>query len=168
MARGVVDGVGEACHLPLRHRHARVAVAVELRVGHLVDRVSQVRLPGVHDVILHHVALADDRHGARQLMLEHPVHRLDADDVVRALVPCYLLGGDVHQPDGLRHDDVSGDLLVDIQCPLAQAGDDIGVLQPPVDLLHADPHRVVVDPLRDHAHHLRRHAAGGCGHQCCD
>ena len=112
-----------ACHLGHGHGDFRVDVGLRVGVRHLEDGGRLSRLFGIKDVILRDVSFPDERDGAQQLVLRVAagpygialiVVRLDADDVVRALVACNLWGGDVHQLDGFGHDDVRGHVPVDI------------------------------------------------------
>ena len=92
-------------------------------VRHLENGGRLSWLFGIKDVILRDVSFPDERDGAQQLVLRVAAGlygitlimvRLDADDVVRTLIPGNLRGGDVHQLDGFGHDDVCGHIPVDI------------------------------------------------------
>ena len=57
---------------------------------------------------------SDDCHDASLLIVLHRTFRFQAHDIVIDLVADDGISGDIHQSDGLRHNQVGGHLLIDI------------------------------------------------------
>ena len=87
----------------------------------MMDRSCTGRRVSEDDVILSHVALADESERSHKFVLTIVCLNgivvdigLDADDVVCTLVADEFGGRDVHHLDVLRHDDVGGHFVVDV------------------------------------------------------
>ena len=59
------------------------------------------------------MALTDDSHDTSLLMVIHRSRRFQAHDIVIDLVTGNGIGRDIYQPDGLRHNQMGGDMLID-------------------------------------------------------
>ena len=84
--------------------------------------------------------LADDSHGATEFSVHQHGLRLETHDVVGALIADELVGGDVHELDVLRHDDVRGHLVIDENGGLAEIAleDALIIRRELVDVTDAD------------------------------
>ncbi len=60
------------------------------------------------------MALTDNGSYCSRLTVGKDGIRLDADDVIIHLVTHHIVRGDIHQLDGLRHNQMGGHVLVDI------------------------------------------------------
>ena len=107
-----VDGPCVVGHLSLRHQHIGVLVLFHFLHGDMIHRVRLGRSRCVNHIKLSHVAFPDNGNGSCHLIIIHTTCRLDAHDIVGALVSHDLVRRDVHELDVLRHDDMRSDLLV--------------------------------------------------------
>ena len=108
------DGPAETRHITQRHAHLRIGVVAGVLLSDGIDGVGTLRGFRVVDGELCDMALTDDRYRSCQLVVHQRGLGLQADDVVGTLVADELISGDVHELDVLRHDEMSGNLVIDI------------------------------------------------------
>ena len=58
------------------------------------------------------MALTDDSHDTSLLMVIHRSRRFQAHDIVINLVTGNGIGRNIHEPDGLWHNQMGGDMLI--------------------------------------------------------
>ena len=114
------DGPAKTGHVALRHAHLRVGVVADVLLTDGIDGVGSLRGFGVIDGELGDVTFTYDRNRARQFVVHQRGLGFQADDVVGALVADELVGGYVHELDVLRHDEMGGHLVVDVDNRLLQ------------------------------------------------
>jgi len=134
------DGPAETGHVALRHAHLRVGIVADVVLSDGIYGVGTLGGFGVIDGELRDVSFADDRYRSRQLVVYQRGLGFQPDDVVGALVAYELVGGYVHKLDVLRHDEMGGHLVVDVDDGLLQVAlEDAGiVLRETVDVTDAD------------------------------
>ena len=105
-----------------------------------MGRVSFLRPLGVDDVELGDVPLTDDGHCATEFSVHKHGLGLETHDVIGTLVTDELVGGDVHEFNVLRHDDMCGHLVIDENRWLAEVAleDTLIVRRELVDVTDAD------------------------------
>ena len=108
------DGPAETGHVALRHAHLRVGVVADVVLADGIDGVGSLRGFGVIDGELGDVTLADDRYRSRQFIVHQRGLGFQADDVVGTLVAYKFVSGDVHELNVLRHDEMGGHLVIDV------------------------------------------------------
>jgi len=109
-----IDSPGITSHRTLGHADLWIGVVLHVLLLDIVKGIGLIGSGSIDDIVLGEVALTNDGDGAEELVGDHPVGRLDPDDIVGTLVTDDVLGGDVNKLDVLRHDDMRGDILVDI------------------------------------------------------
>ena len=134
------DGPAQTRHITLGHAHLRIGVVADVLLRDGIDGVGAFRGFRVVDGELGDMALTNDRHRSREFVVHQRGLGLQADDVVGALVADELVSGDVHELDVLRHDEMGGNLVIDVDDGLLKVAlEDAGViLRKAVDITDLD------------------------------
>jgi len=140
LAAAYEDGPAQSRHITLRHAHLRVGVVADVLLSDGIDGVGTLWGFGVVDGELGNMTLTNDRYRSCQFVVHQRGLGLQADNVVGALVADELVSGDIYELYVLRHDEMSGNLVIDVdECLLQVALEDTGViLREAVDITDLD------------------------------
>ena len=108
------DGPAQTRHITLGHAHLRIGVVADVLLSDGIDGVGTLRGFRVVHGELGDMALTNDRYRSREFVVHQRGLGFQTDDVVGALVADELVSGDVHELDVLRHDEMGGNLVIDV------------------------------------------------------
>ena len=107
------DGPGVGRHFLARHRYVGIFIPAHVPGFDAVDRVGFGRSGSINHVELYDMPFTNHGNRAHQLVVVHSPGGFDTHDIVRTLIPYYLVRRNVHELDILRHQQVCRHLFVD-------------------------------------------------------
>ena len=113
-ALGIIDTDGIAAHFSYRHAHIGILVFLHIPVRNSEAGTGKGQTTAIDKLILGDMSFSDDSHDASLLIVLHRSFGFQTHDIVIDLVADDGISGDIHQSDGLWHNQVGGHLLIDI------------------------------------------------------